>query len=95
MKKKLLELADRTKDLISVDKEFNDIIGLLSVFQKDEILERISDIYKDAEKLLEKEFLSEELIKHYVSCIKTFDECFNLFRNEKTNIHKCWMIIKK
>jgi len=81
--KELLELVERTNDLISLDKEFNDLMCLLSTYQKDKILERISNISKDAEKLSKKGFLIEGLIKHYISCVKTFDECFDLFRYEK------------
>ena len=81
--KQLLEFVDRTKDLILLDEKFNHLIGLLPVYQKNEILKLISNLSDEAETLSEKEFIIEEFIKHYILCVKTFNKCFDLFRYEK------------
>jgi tetratricopeptide (TPR) repeat protein len=81
--KEISEVVVRTKELILLDEKFNDLMCLISVLRKDEILERISNISNDTERLSEKGFIIEEFINHYIFCVKTFDECFDMFRYEK------------
>jgi len=81
--KELSEFSDRIKDLILLDEKFNHLICLLPVYNKHNILNQISNLGKEAEVLSEKEFLIGDFIKNYISCIKTFDKCFDLFRYEK------------